>query len=291
VGLLLAKIMSLTKAQTAALCLVAATVPVTYEWNAHREVRREQAGLQAQLVAGRDNVATREAELDDMARRLRALEGQMLGAVAAPPPLALAAAIDPSIYLWSEESKYIQVPKQLLKDLGMPALDREIRLSQMMIETLSLQPDELAQVNAALARCKSAFAVLEASHAAPSEKHIQWFNPRNNGPMRSFLITPFADEGRQLLTELKSELEQLIGAERTQLLWPHAEHGLRDKLAEVGAHERLLTVYVHANSEPRFYEAIQRGSYLIRGQGIQPSDRELPAFLKAAAEELQRNPQ
>jgi RNA polymerase sigma factor (sigma-70 family) len=290
VGLLLAKIMSLTKAQTAALCLVAATIPVTYEWNANRQLRREQTALQAQLATGRGDVAAREAELDELARRLRDVENQMAADLAAPAFAAVAvAATDPSIYLWSEESRYIHVPKQVLKDLGMPAVDREIRLSQLMADTLSLQRNELEQVNAALANLKSAFAALEASHATPSEKHIQWFHPRNNGPMRSFLITPFADEGRQLMTQLKGDLEERIGAERTRVLWPHAEQTLRQKLSEVGAEERLLTVYVHANSAPRFYEAIQRGSYLIRGQGIDLSDRQPPAFLKAAAEELQRN--
>jgi RNA polymerase sigma factor (sigma-70 family) len=296
IGALLGYIMGLTKTQIAAICLAVAAIPLSYQWKVNNQVVNEQNALKAQLAATAAMIASQNDDAGAMNRRLLQIQNRQAALEARPvanPALAVVGAPvapnDPPPYQWSEQSPYVMVPKSALKDLGLPALPRIVNgpfsLSPVMTEALSLQPAELSRVNTLLAETKAAHDRLVTSHAQPTNGHIQWFRP-NTGPMRSFIVAPFPEEGDLLMARLKSDLEQALGSQRTELLWPHAEASLRDRLSEIGKVERWLTVHLSETPDvdprPAYYEDV-RGKY---GRGLHGDP---PTFLKRAAEEAQQN--
>jgi RNA polymerase sigma factor (sigma-70 family) len=292
-GAFFGRLAGLTNPQMAALCLFVAAIPLTVQWDTNRRLAREQAALQARVEASAAELASQNEDAESLRRRLLqsqnrrvSLEDRAKLLQARAAAGARAAVNEAPSYLWSEASPYVLVPKGVLKDLGLPALPNragtEVVLSPVMAEALSLQPEELSRVNALLGEAKSTYDQLVASHAQPTNGHIRWFGP-NDGPMRSFIVAPFPEEGDSLIARLKNDLEQTIGSARMEIFWAHAEAGLRNRLSEVGKAERWLTVHLTKSPQggftPSYYEDI-RGKV---GRG----DYDPPEFMKRAAAEAQ----
>ena len=291
-GALLTYVMGLTKTQTAAACVVLAAIPLTCQWKLNKDLANEQTALEAQLASTAATIASQNDDADAMNRRLLQIQGRQASLEARAKTLPATAAArtvpnDAPSYQWSEQSPYVTVPKSALKEIGVPALPRIVNgpfsLSPVMSEALSLQPAELARVNLLLTQIKAAHDELVASHAQPTNGHIRWFRP-NDGPMRSFIVAPFSEEGDLLMARLKDDLKQALGASRAEILWPHSEGDVRNRLSEIGKVERWLTVHMSKSPQgglrPAYYEDI-RGKY---GRGLYDP----PDFLKQAAEELQQ---
>jgi hypothetical protein len=285
----------LTKTQTAGVCLVIAAIPLSYQWTLSNDLANEQKALEAELAASVATIASQNDAAEAMNRRLLQIQNRRAALEARPvtaPALAVVGAgvvpDDPPPYQWSEQSPYVIVPKSALKDLGLPALPRiangPFSLSPVMTEALSLQAAELARVNTVLAETKAAYDQLVTSHAQPTNGHIQWFRP-NNGPMRSFIVAPFPEESDLLMARLKNDLEDALGSPRIEILWPHAEASLRDRLSEIGKAQRWLTVHLSETPDvdprPVYYEDV-KGKY---GRGLYDP----PDFLRQAAAEARQN--
>ena len=129
-GALLARLASLSKLQTAALCVALAAVPVGWQWREHRQAEVAVQRMRAQLLAAQTNGANTRADLDQLrvdSTKLEQSLAQANEAVARAADSAqafaawkeetrgLPAAAD---HGWLDESPFVRISKAILPELG-----------------------------------------------------------------------------------------------------------------------------------------------------------------------------
>ena len=129
-GALLARLASLSKLQTAAVCVALAAVPVGWQWKERRQADAEVQRMRAQLLTAQTDSANARADLERLRADSTKLEESLAqaneavarAADSAPAFAAwkqetrgLLAAAD---HGWSDESPFVRIPKAILPELS-----------------------------------------------------------------------------------------------------------------------------------------------------------------------------
>ncbi len=151
--LILFRIMSLTKTQTAVGCVLLAATPLVLQWQADARVDQEQKTLLSQIAEAKQSAANLEQETRqvresalraqnetfNLQTRLSTVNAQLSGR--SPRP----------VYRWDDNSPFVRVPKQFLEMLPVVAVSgRRGQLSEQIREVLQLTETETAQVQEAV---------------------------------------------------------------------------------------------------------------------------------------------
>lgn len=129
-GALLARLASLSKLQTAALCVALAAVPVGWQWKERRQADVEVQWMRARFLTAQTDVANARADLE----RLRADSTKLEETLAQTNEVVARAAVDAQAFAawkqetrvllaaadhgWSDESPLVRIPKAILPELG-----------------------------------------------------------------------------------------------------------------------------------------------------------------------------
>ena len=253
--LLLFKLMTFTKTQTAAVCLLTGAIPLTIGWHSLSEARAEGIALNQRIETARGQI--KAANLDFASSALR----QLAAAGQAPDSGHRLTAADhsPAYYAWDESSDYVRVPKSLLERIGVPIGFKVgtpgsdlVPLSEELKAVLRLTTEEETRLMNEFTNAKARYHELETRHLEPSNRHVDYrivapfgtnaaavrgrgFQPLIDALLRpdevdvvplevvSFRSIPFAEEREEFWTATMARLETLLGVERLKALFDQAE--------------------------------------------------------------------
>jgi RNA polymerase sigma factor (sigma-70 family) len=212
-------LMSLSKTQTAALCLVLAAVPLAVQWHlgmqAHwatrdasarlRAAHRTETVLDAELEVARAALASMKTErLEAEARRARAD-----AATNSPPPAR---------YAWDDSSTLVRVPKDLLRRVRLQSLGTvHGELSPEIKETLQMREAEGQRVEAATRELIASFRLVEAAHLRQVEPRPAEIGPRAPEEVRAIEVPDLSDEFQRLLATARTIWSETLGPARLEL--------------------------------------------------------------------------
>jgi RNA polymerase sigma factor (sigma-70 family) len=219
-GLLLAKLMGLTKTQTAVACLLIAAAPVAYQWHALAEARSTQRQLTAELTGLRESINSQERVIAGLERRIRYTDALLAAQTDNSDANRLKSgsmATAANLYLWDEQSDYVRLPKSLMPHLTfgefkmeprgvprgsappervqLPPIARDGTPSPALLDALGLTDAEAKQVSDITRQTFEQFAALAERYSYLTN---QTYSPQ--GALQSItLFTPaFAQSGGML---------------------------------------------------------------------------------------------
>ena len=231
----LARIVSLTKMQTAAVCVSLAIVPVGWQWQAQSHARAEVSRLQIRLAEAQSERAGVQSEVErwestsarlsaslpagaDLARKRAAAEGQF-----AAWKNRLRALLTSDTYRWPEDSPFVRIPKSIVKQLG---VDHSVQppgvLTQPARELLGLTPQEREQIETVLQAHFTAMnqlienQVYETNTLSQSGSHFGI--PSDASASKVWVIPPLGDAVATQTKTLQDSLQNTLGAERWQFV-------------------------------------------------------------------------
>lgn len=255
-NLVLLHFMTITKTQTAILCILVAAVPLGLQWQAHSRLGQTRADLGDQLAAANRRAAELEGRVD---RARRSLVREQTERQNAENRFALLNAqrtvqAPPAEYRWSDGSPVVRVPKKFLDQLSIFGVtNRRGGLSERLKEVLQLTESEALNAQGALERFLGDYHTAQAQamrRVEPTDQDLQGRKPEQ---ARVFEISGISEPLFGALREkLFGELESLLGGERFKLFrdalkgWmPVDDHdpGMNTDMAVLNFNHRL-----------RFYE-------------------------------------
>jgi RNA polymerase sigma factor (sigma-70 family) len=261
-GALLARVASLTKAQTALACLALAAVPVGWQASEHRHALAEADRIRTRLRESQNEAATIRAEIQRLTASVERYETARTKAEEQAARDAdelrkfeewktkIRARLTASDYRWPEGSPFVRIPKSALKEVnaGTPVGPPGV-LKPEARELLGLTPPEREQIEAALHKHFAAVDDLIESRIYETNKSR--LNTGKSGmsvpasalASQVWVIPPLGEAVKARGDELLSGMESTLGAER----WPLVEtlldsngtHTLRSVLNLDAEKERL----------------------------------------------------
>jgi RNA polymerase sigma factor (sigma-70 family) len=287
------KIMSITKVQTAALCLTIAALPLGYQWHALAQARSLNHLTTAQLQQLRTDAFARERDQARAERRVAAAQNALSRPLATPD--SEPSRKQPDLYVWDENSPYVRVPKQVLskvrfapfaarvardgkvENYQLPPLMADGSLQPALEAALGLSADEAERLRAI---CQNAFADfnrLAASHSQLTE--VPWAG----GKMASvkYDTAAFPEEGAQFRDQFQAQVTALLGPERAATFWQQASPVFSQLFNDFGAESRQLQL-INNTSGLELMNATKKGvaiGALSRRNGMP-----LPPALQACAD-------
>lgn len=278
-GFLTAQLLTMTKIQTASLCLLVAAVPAGYQWRAATGATQEQRRLESQRSDSHAKLALEEFRLGQIQRRVASMERMANLARADQEYLRgmtnRARETDADVYRWTDASTHVRIPKTALGSLqlggvdrwmnpGFPAatepVDRHGVLSEALGRALSITSSESDQVQSAFAELNRDYAVLESSRVNPSDGPPPPEFATGDLPALTLVIEAFPDEGEILRQGLLRKLTDALGEERAQVLGNQAADTFRQEFHDFGAMGQVHTVALEAENSMKVWNATRHGS-------------------------------
>jgi len=218
-NLLLFNLMALTKTQTIVLCALIAATPLAWQSHAQARATREQAELNAQLIAADRQAAELEKSLARTRESLRASRDET--ATNELRLAALNAQLDGhapiAVYHWDDSSPVARVPKQLLAQLPIGAVSNHRgHLTEQIKEVLQLTDAETEGVQDSIDRFLAAYHAEQATKMRRVDPNDSDMSGHNAAQTRVFEMTALGDQFGELRTTLFGELENTLGPERSQ---------------------------------------------------------------------------
>jgi len=248
-GLLLLKCMSLSKLQTAAICLAAGLLPTLYQARQLHSLHAQQERAQLELGRQEQTLAKLDAERDRLTRQLRGIElapapRPLEKAPASPTPASpkadpFAGAVPPNFlqpYPWVDDSPVVRIPKALLQFAGavnVELLTTNHLLSNIAVDVLGMNEEEVASANHFLARAFSEYQAMETANLRPSDRETSYAASRQ-GEKQSFTVTIPAETAQEMKSQFREGLEQVLGTNRIELAMSRASDYLDDMLGKRG---------------------------------------------------------
>jgi RNA polymerase sigma factor (sigma-70 family) len=270
---LLARLASLSRTQTAAVCVALAAVPVGWQLNEGRVTDRELNRVETQLIAGQRDADNLQAEIE----RLSATAGRLEQSVAQANETAARAAANAQAfadwkqrmrapllaaeYRWDDNSPFVRIPKAVLPELVRESAAEPFSppgiVNPFARELLAMTPLEQQAMEEALRRH---FAdVEERVTAGIQETNLLMGGGARGGSVvarRSFALSPLPEDAmKPRHDQMLAEVRDVVGNER----WPVVEAkppeaGPRVPLAATGANVLMrsgesIEVWLEADSK------------------------------------------
>lgn len=261
-AILAAKLMTLTKTQTAAACLLLAAAPVGYQWHAASSLRQAAANVARDLASITEALARAEADAKAATRRLdatstRLAETRSLLRRANDQISTSASTPEASLYLWSDTASHVRIPKSIAPRLrlsgsidlptapgfkpvsrAIDAVDATGDLSEPLTEALGITPEEAAAIHEAFARTASVLEQQVHANAYLTNQVPAQF--RTDGNPAAVLVTPaLPDRGEALRETLRQSLTTALSTERAALVWQQAERTFENEFNQFGGVGRI----------------------------------------------------
>jgi RNA polymerase sigma factor (sigma-70 family) len=275
-GAWLARLCSLSRVQTAGLCVALASAPVGWQLNERRAANEAAKRFRVQLLGAQNELATVQTEIE----RLRAVSGRLEQSVAQKNEAAARAAesaqafaawkkrmrglLTAADYRWSDDSPFVRIPKSVLPELSKSSVGWFGPPGVVMPwgrELLGLSSPEEQSLEEALQR-----------DIADMEGRLGAGIYETNEPSRFtkaalagqvFVVPVLGDEAKQLTDPMLAELHGIFGEERWPLVQTRLEknkgfeHGGMDCLDWNG---RSLAVWVEAD-----HKGTLKMGYIVSG--------------------------
>jgi RNA polymerase sigma factor (sigma-70 family) len=262
-GVWLARLATLTKAQTSAVCLLLIAIPASLEYGRYLTSRSHNSAVQSQLEIARAKLSDISMELDDLQKESARLDGAIL-----PPETqstyeaalrrladwkvqAHALLTNTSGY-WPKDFPYIRIPKTAIKDLGLQAMFNpgSGTISVEAREVLGMTPQEASQTEGALAEYLRGIDNL--ASASAYETNIPSAQPGRL--TKTVVIPPLGPELKSLAQDTGDQLSQVLGPEREKLLFGGWDQGAIQlfwpgNLWNIAEEPQTLSVWVDPSAE------------------------------------------
>jgi len=288
-----ARLATFSKAQTVAVCIGLAIVPLTRQWRQAREVKKEAAALQLemQVLRMRQDESARETE------RLRAesiqLEGTRLAASSArarkEEPAAklqnlkarsrVLLAIDD--YRWPNDLPFVRVPKSALPSMMMAGGPiTPVKLQTKLNDLLDLSPAEREAVTQIFSNYFAGTDHLVDDSLYETNQAISFQLPPG-AESKVFVLPPLGGKIRAALDQLGADLSAALGEERWALVKPdNFEFTHYEQVRLLGytqfawdqTQEMAVNLFANAGGEPTLSWAASGGT----GTGPMPLRFYLP---------------
>ncbi len=235
-GLWLARLAGLTKAQTAAVCLAVAAVPALWQWGDQREADTTLAQARAGLAAAQNEFNLQQTEL----RRLNASAAQLDDSLANVRAAAargaeteqqfaawknrVRARLLAADYQWPDDLPFVRIPKKLVPRLTVrqPVTQPGV-LKPEARELLGLSPAECEQAETALHNYFAALDRLMQTNLYETNRERYVNPPAEALASQVWGLPALGDEVKQRSDELQAALKAVLGDER----WPLVAEQLR----------------------------------------------------------------
>jgi RNA polymerase sigma factor (sigma-70 family) len=254
------KFMSLTKIQTALLCVSIAALPLGYQLHTLTQARHNTEELNSKLAALRIDLVASERSSARAAARVAAMQRRLLQAAKTISHSA-ASQERTSAYLWDERSPYVCVPKQIMSRVRfapfVTRVGRDGKTERYQLPPLQVDGTPQPALEAALGLsaeeagpmrdlCQSEFEQFQQLVSAHSQlSQGTWGG--GSTPTVTLATTAFADEGAQVRDQFQQQFSSLLGPERAAAYWEQASPILSDLFDEFGSNQRQLQLIDNPN--------------------------------------------
>jgi RNA polymerase sigma factor (sigma-70 family) len=245
-GAWLARFVSLTKGQTAVVCLVLAAGPIAWQWNERNRTQTELVQVKNQLAAAQSEFSVRQTELlrwNETAARLddslfntrqaadrRAETAQQFAAWKQQVRARLLAAD----YPWPEDLPFVRIPKTILPQLQVRRpVTPPGTIKQEARELLGLTPNEREQAEAALHHHFAAMDSLMEMNRFETNRTKLVSLPKDSLAGQVWGLPALGDEVKPRAEELQSALKTVLGDERWPLVAEQLESSGTDTLRRI----------------------------------------------------------
>jgi RNA polymerase sigma factor (sigma-70 family) len=256
----LIKLMSITKVQTAVLCLTVAGIPLGYQLHSLASARKTTEELNGRLAALRVDVDASERGAARVASRVTAMQNRRSETAktrspAKPPPERA------NPYGWDENSPYLRVPKEIMSRVHFAPFatrtNRDGKIEQYQLPPLQADGTPQPALEAALGLsdaesqqlrtlCQTdfqQFQQLVSTHSQVSQG--VWGG--GNMPTVTLNTGAFADDGAQLRDQFQQQLASLLGPDRANAFWEQASPTLSNLFDDFGANPQKLQLIDNPN--------------------------------------------
>ncbi|HEV2694422.1 MAG TPA: sigma-70 family RNA polymerase sigma factor [Verrucomicrobiae bacterium] len=234
-GVWLARLATLTKAQTVAVCVMVAAVPVLWQWSEQRDARAALMQAKAKLVAAQNDFSmlqTEKRQLDESAAHsedaLNAVRTAADNRVAIDQKFAawkqrVRARLLGADYEWPDDLPFVRIPKSILPQLQVrnPVVWPGT-IKQETRELLGLSPAEREQAETALHKYMATMDDLMNSERYETNTASRTHIPQDALASEVFGMPALGQTVKESSDELQSALKTTLGAER----WPMVEEQL-----------------------------------------------------------------
>ncbi len=228
VGILLGHFMNLTKTQTTIATLLVCAAPIAYEANATRENEHATAALSPQLIGLHSDLESAEANQLRLANQLAAM-GRTLADLSGPPPaitnppeVIVAKPVPLEPVGWRDDLSYVEVPKSLLREIGIPTIGLEGTLQEAIIDALAMTPDESSSVQELIQHEVRRWTGIEAASARYEPAFRPHLEHDENNEMLSYRFPPMPDQAVEAKERMNDGLASILGTERAELFVHHS---------------------------------------------------------------------
>ncbi|MDR3456148.1 MAG: sigma-70 family RNA polymerase sigma factor [Verrucomicrobiae bacterium] len=234
-GVVLARLATLTKVQTALVCVVVVTVPVLWQWSEQRDAKAALAQTKAALAASQSEYSTLQTEkqrLDESSTRwednLNTARAAVENHEAMDQKFAawkqrVRGRLLAADYQWPDDLPFVRIPKSILPQLQVrqPVMQPGI-IKQEARELLGLSPAEREQMEAALQKhLATVDSLMDAGRYETNRARLTQI-PAAALASKVFTVPALGDAVKQSADALESALKTTLGSER----WPMVERQL-----------------------------------------------------------------
>jgi hypothetical protein len=124
---------------------------------------------------------------------------------------------------WRDDLPYVEVPKQLLNEFGIPSLDLWGRLHEQIIDALAMTPDEASRVQDIVKTAQRQWSALEAASARYEPRFSPSHRDINEKEMMSYRFPALGDQAADVQKEVTASLTNILGIERANLFIHHSK--------------------------------------------------------------------
>lgn len=222
---------SLSKLQTAAVCLALAAIPAGWQWHeesklrdelaqasaAHQQRQSELTGVQADLLRLHGELRQREAELSQA--NADAAEHAALAARVGDWRSQLRQRLLASDYQWPEDLSYVRIPKSAVPELnvGRP-ITRPGRIAPETRELLGLSPEERGRLEDLLQNHYAAMDRLAGSSFYKTNSSTFAHIPSGAMASNVWVVPKLGEAAKWQADQVKSGLEEVLHGDRWAML-------------------------------------------------------------------------
>jgi RNA polymerase sigma factor (sigma-70 family) len=282
----LARLASLSRVQTAAVCVALAAAPVGWQLNERHDAGEAAQRNQTQLLATQNERETAQTEIE----RLRAISGRLEQSVTQKNEAAARAAesaqafeawkknlrgqLTAADYRWSDDSQFLRIPKSALPELSKSSGAEPFGKPGVVLpyarELMGLTPAELQSLEETLHRYFSdvddrlAAGIQETNK--PLSGQVNGRRGRAVGPAKiqetnkplsgqvvaytEFILPVWGDEAKRLEDQMWAEVRGILGEERWPLVQARLQNGSSQSLASIlNQTKQNLSVWVETDAQ------------------------------------------
>jgi RNA polymerase sigma factor (sigma-70 family) len=232
-GAVVARLASLSKLQTAAICLAVIAAPMAWQWNEKKSVNEESLQLQTQLAARETELATLQAEIEKSKASSAQRESELAEATTSATKRAANAdkfeawkkrireQLLAANYQWPEDSPFVKIPKRALPDMDVSGPVRQPGvIAREARELLGLSPVERQQAEDTLHRHFEKMDSMAAQNFYQTNhtSHVNIPIPANSLAANVWVVPALGDEAAQQAQQFISEFLGFLGEERGKLI-------------------------------------------------------------------------